>query len=352
MRYWIAVVVVRATIVVSQREGGRTAGPRISDAAIFSPMPKRSDIYQRLVYEIHRELGPGWKVTESAMVKDVVTGKEREVDILLESEESGYPIAIAVEVRDRSRVQSVAWVEEMVTRHRDLRISKSVLWSPTPLSKAAVKKAEANGFVVVTPQDGSNAPWAKLARDLRGGSVRLVTPTLTPTVDVRLPDGTGVRWDATAATQLRIKGTDVAWNVGAILQRMAGAPEAGKQFLDHAENGRPMYGIFEPPSPCEMTGPNGEVGEVIRLLVAVDLATDQQPLVTRSVLHKGAVTTLAEAQVLGGELSTVVRELPDGTVSIRSSHEPTPPAAAKKAKTPKKGKAKTPKKGKAKKRRK
>ena len=48
-------------------------------------MPARTSIFQRLVLEIHRDIGPGWRVAESRLLTDTVTGEPREVDIVGEA---------------------------------------------------------------------------------------------------------------------------------------------------------------------------------------------------------------------------------------------------------------------------
>src|SRR5438067_1390435 len=83
-------------------------------------MPARSNLFQRLVLEVHRELGPGWAVTESRQLKDAVTGEPREVDIVAEAAVGGYPLLLCIEVRDRGRPADVTWLEALAKKHDHL----------------------------------------------------------------------------------------------------------------------------------------------------------------------------------------------------------------------------------------
>ena len=49
-------------------------------------MPKRTNIFQRLVKLLHDRLDANWVVNESEMLVHRLTGEEREVDILMNRE--------------------------------------------------------------------------------------------------------------------------------------------------------------------------------------------------------------------------------------------------------------------------
>ena len=59
-------------------------------------MPKRTNLFQETVAIIQAHVADG-TVTESAILVDRLTGREAEVDVLIETEASGYPLTIAVE---------------------------------------------------------------------------------------------------------------------------------------------------------------------------------------------------------------------------------------------------------------
>lgn len=74
--------------------------------------PVRSNIFQRLVAELHRDLSPGWHICESRELEDFVTGAPREVDVVIEGVIAGYPTLLCIEVRDRGRPADVSETQE------------------------------------------------------------------------------------------------------------------------------------------------------------------------------------------------------------------------------------------------
>lgn len=270
-------------------------------------MPARSNILQRLVLEIHKDLGSGWNVTESRFLVDADTHQPREVDVVAESSSSGYPITISVEVRDRSRRADVRWVEEMVQKHKSLPTAKLVLWSSVGFTAPALIKAKSLKAEAVHPKDGAAVPWAKFARDIAGGTLKLVNVKFDTVIDVSLDDGTGARWPADSEMTLRSDNGEFVARVGAILS--AAMPDLRNAVLDHAKDGAGDFSaVYEPPLQCTVVGPDGSPGCVRRLIFSMATGTGTAPLDTRSALHGDTVTTIAEARFREGDVRIVVRE--------------------------------------------
>src|SRR6476469_2684467 len=100
-------------------------------------MPKRSNLFQRLIYLIHRA-SPNCRVTESVMLDDKVTGEKREVDILVIAPIgviSKSETTIAVECIDHKRKADVSWVEKMVGKYLHVQVDSVVLVSRKGFSK-------------------------------------------------------------------------------------------------------------------------------------------------------------------------------------------------------------------------
>jgi hypothetical protein len=151
----------------------------------------------------------------------VRTGENREVDLVAEAAVGGYQIVISIEVTDRKRPADVTWVEGMAQKHEDLPTSKLVLWSTSGFSASALAKARALGLETVSPGDAVHAPWASLAREFIGGSVKFVRPQFDPVMDVQLDNGQLVRWPADPAMVLRQCGGKTQAAVGTILNQIA-----------------------------------------------------------------------------------------------------------------------------------
>jgi hypothetical protein len=126
-------------------------------------MPKRSNMFQRLVLLIQHELGKEAVVQESVMLIDRVTGESREVDIVISVTVAGQPITIGVETIDRSRRATVEWVEQMEGKHRHLT-DKLVLVSRLGFTLPARAKALPHGISLVNWADAATADWHGILR--------------------------------------------------------------------------------------------------------------------------------------------------------------------------------------------
>lgn len=284
-------------------------------------MPPRSNIFQRLVAAIHRELGAPWSLTESRMLADTRTGALREVDIVAEAVIAGYPMVLSVEVRDRSRPADVSWVETMVQKHKDLPTSKLALWSSTGFTNEALRKAALLGAATVTPGTIDTAPWARMAQDLVGASVRFVRPAFTTDVNVQLPDGTTVRWPAPADMVLKQVGGELEATVGGVLHIVLNEPAFQTALMHHAPDGAAdFHAVYRAPFPCTVHGPDGQTGTLVSLVISIATVAESAPVVTRSAVRDSVATTLAEAHVCDGVLQITVRESQTEPATIRAEH--------------------------------
>lgn len=123
-------------------------------------MPRRSNIFQRIVHALYEALKPaGGTVTESAQVSELTSGTVREVDILAETEAYGIPLRIAVEVRGRLKKDDVQWIDGLVGKYRDLGINKVIAVSATGFSPAARNKGAAGGIHLLSAKDAETHDW-------------------------------------------------------------------------------------------------------------------------------------------------------------------------------------------------
>ncbi len=123
-------------------------------------MPKRTNEFQQLMHYIYGQMVPeGATVAESVFIKERDGGSEREVDILIEHEVAGTKLRIAVECRDRSRRDSIEWIDSLIGKFRDLAIDKVVAVNRVGFSKEAVQKASANGIDTRTLEKALDTDW-------------------------------------------------------------------------------------------------------------------------------------------------------------------------------------------------
>ncbi len=103
-------------------------------------MPKRSNDFQKLMHLLHRHFSSNAAVTESKMIRDRLTGREVEVDIVIETTVSDYPISVAIECISESRPATVEWIHEMKGKHDSLPLDKLVLVSQSGFTKRGLRK--------------------------------------------------------------------------------------------------------------------------------------------------------------------------------------------------------------------
>lgn len=283
-------------------------------------MPKRSNTFQRLALLVHERLGKGWKVDESYMFTDLVTGEKREVDIVAQTMVGTYPIYLSIECRDHSRPADVLWIEGVAKKHEHLPTSKLVLWSRSGFTKAAALKARALKIEAVSQAEAVQADWARLARELIGGHVQHVTPRFTAFIDVNPQEGEPRRLEQVEnAAWYSGDGTQVGTMQG-LLQFIADNPQTRTVVLDHTSPGSGNFYIeLVPPEPWFTDLPEGGQVRIRRIGVSIETLTENVALDTASALSEGKVLTLASAKVATGVLELLIQESPDGTSSFRST---------------------------------
>jgi hypothetical protein len=131
-------------------------------------------------------------VEESALLADRRTGSLREVDVVIRSQVAGYPVMVSVEATAGGRRADVHWVEQMVAKHGYLATSQLVLVSDAGFTAEATRIAEAEGAVVMQPEDLTQAdPAGQVVGKLKSLWPKLLALTPERTrLRVQRPDGT------------------------------------------------------------------------------------------------------------------------------------------------------------------
>jgi hypothetical protein len=123
-------------------------------------MPKRSNLFQRIVEALYAALRPdGGTVTESAELLERTSGIKREVDILAETSAYGTSIRVAVEVRGRSKKDDIQWIDALVGKCRDLPVDKIIAVSASGFSLAARAKAHSANIELIAASDVPHHDW-------------------------------------------------------------------------------------------------------------------------------------------------------------------------------------------------
>ena len=282
-------------------------------------MPQRSNQFQRLATVIHSRLSKGWEVTESRMLRDLHTGDKREVDVVAYATVMGHELYLCAECRDHARPADVTWIESMAKKHECLATSKLVLWSRSGFTKSAIRKARLLKMDVVSAKDVEKVDWAKTARNLVGGHVRLVSPTFLPFLDVKKPDGTLDRLEGAKNFQWFKKNTgELAGTMQAVIQQLLTNEAIRTTMLDHAPVGSGDFWAQACPPAGEEWFTRNEEGKdltVTRVGIGIRTATESLPLDVASASHEGKVITLATATTaVGNRVDFYVEESIDGRV--------------------------------------
>ena len=140
-------------------------------------MPKRSNDFQRLIYLVRVNLAEGAKVTESKMMRDRLTKRFREVDVVVEGKVGGQDVVVSVECRDHKRVADVTWVDLMKSKHDRLDTNALILASRSGFTPEARDVADKFGIKVFTLEDIESSDLPALLAP--GGELWVKSVTIT-----------------------------------------------------------------------------------------------------------------------------------------------------------------------------
>lgn len=74
-------------------------------------MPKRTNLFQKVMHLAQVHLAADAVVTESKLLTDLVTTTKREVDICIETTIADHGVVVCIECRDHKRPADVSWVD-------------------------------------------------------------------------------------------------------------------------------------------------------------------------------------------------------------------------------------------------
>jgi len=109
-------------------------------------MPKRSNDFQKLIFHVNNHIADNAILTESKILKDRLTGDEREVDICIEFSQFGHNMVISIECIDKSRPADITWINTMKAKHEHLPTNYLVLISRAGFTRKAFLLAKKYGI--------------------------------------------------------------------------------------------------------------------------------------------------------------------------------------------------------------
>jgi hypothetical protein len=128
-------------------------------------MPKRTNDFQQLLHMIQKALAPvGAKVTESALVPG--QGRMREIDVLIETDDSQHRIKIAVEGKgNETRPLDVEKIEMYIGKYcakGSIPVNDVVVVARRGFTKTAKIRAHEAGVKLFTLDEATRSDWTKL----------------------------------------------------------------------------------------------------------------------------------------------------------------------------------------------
>jgi hypothetical protein len=101
-----------------------------------------------LVKRIKEHQSPEAVVISPEFVPDVDTGQPREVDVSIRLKRNEVPIFIAVECRDRTSVQSVEWIEQLICKKSSINADVLMAITSSRFTGPARIKALKHGVIL------------------------------------------------------------------------------------------------------------------------------------------------------------------------------------------------------------
>jgi hypothetical protein len=103
--------------------------------------------FEKLVAQIEKAASPhGAQVKSPDRIKDLVTGKMREVDASIKYKVGTANILITIECRRRGRKADDTWIEQLVTKRQKIGATKTIAVSSNGFTDSAVKTSKINNI--------------------------------------------------------------------------------------------------------------------------------------------------------------------------------------------------------------
>lgn len=108
-----------------------------------------------------------YTVTSPAMLYDKTTNSKREVDVLIEyNDEKNLRRRIAIECRDRKKIEDSMWIEQLTTKKEDLELDCIIATTTRTFTKNAIKKAAAHGIIIEKAETVDETTIDNISSDL------------------------------------------------------------------------------------------------------------------------------------------------------------------------------------------
>jgi len=105
-------------------------------------MPRKGKDFELLIKKLENiPLPVGAIIKSPDYIEDEVTGSKREIDISIKYTDNDCTYMTIIECRDRCSTEDVTWIEQLITKARDMGADKIIAVSSAGFSQNAIKKA-------------------------------------------------------------------------------------------------------------------------------------------------------------------------------------------------------------------
>lgn len=116
--------------------------------------------FERLIARIQQSVHERAEIGVNEKLRDVDTGRLRQIDITIRLSDGPTQFIGIVEVRDRSRPTGVRYVEEIFGKQRSVRADAAFLVSKSGFTKTAIAKANQLGIRALSYEEAQTADWS------------------------------------------------------------------------------------------------------------------------------------------------------------------------------------------------
>lgn len=272
-------------------------------------MPKRSNIFQRLVKLLHERLDENWVVSESEMLTHRLTDEEREVDIVLKYKLGNHDVIVSIECTDTKRPASSTWIEAMAKKHEFLLTSKLVLWSAHGFYKPAITTAEKLGIDIVSQSTNNDVEWSKFSKILNDCFLKLVRSEFTFFIDVVDTEGNKIRLDNPYNYIFKVENEETYFSILQLREYIMHQQQVRSVLLDHASNDKKDFWLqFVPPFECQVLKENGNWVKPFLIGFGIKTNVEETKTESKTIEYEKTLATLAVGKLKSGSIELFVEE--------------------------------------------
>jgi hypothetical protein len=121
---------------------------------------KSGSLFEALIACIQQSVHNRANIETNKKLKDVDTGKLRQIDISLRLSDGPTEFFAMIEVRDHSRPVGAPYIGEISDKRRSVRADAAFIVSRSGFTKSALTKAEKLGIRALTYDEATNADWS------------------------------------------------------------------------------------------------------------------------------------------------------------------------------------------------